>query len=212
MSQWGNTDDAANSVIWAVGGLNQTVNTANRDALFGNTTPDAYAAGVTIGQYGVDVAEMQAARASGIHPASSGWVTRTEGSGGRAGRVAFETLVAMRSITGDAEDVAFPDVAVVIMSQPVDDSGENAEVVTFTVAANTVPTGGALTYLWQYTTTPGDAGTFATTAAVPGFAGQTTATLSATAGTIVDGTYVRVVVSSAGAVDVTSDFAILTVV
>lgn len=55
--------------------------------------------------------------------AHSGWVLRTEGSGGRAGRVQYEVLVAMGSLgaqtgvqsgaapatTADAEDVIFPD-------------------------------------------------------------------------------------------------------
>ena len=34
----------------------------------------------------------------------AGWVIRTEGTGGRAGRVQYETLVAMSSITGDGSD------------------------------------------------------------------------------------------------------------
>lgn len=34
----------------------------------------------------------------------AGWVIRTEGSGGRAGRVQIETLVAMGSMTGDGPD------------------------------------------------------------------------------------------------------------
>jgi len=34
----------------------------------------------------------------------SGWVKRTVGSGGRAGRVTYETLVAMNTITGDTVD------------------------------------------------------------------------------------------------------------
>ena len=38
-----------------------------------------------------------------------GWVKRTVGTGGRAGRVHYETLVAASSITGDAEDIATPD-------------------------------------------------------------------------------------------------------
>ncbi len=39
----------------------------------------------------------------------SGWVKKTSGTGGRAGRVTFETLVAMSSISGDASDnAAFP--------------------------------------------------------------------------------------------------------
>ena len=43
--------------------------------------------------------------------ASPGWVLRTEGTGGRAGRIQYETLVAGRSlITGDAaDDIEFPD-------------------------------------------------------------------------------------------------------
>ena len=40
----------------------------------------------------------------------SGWVKRTVGTGGRAGRVQYETLVAMSSITSDAsDDTEFPD-------------------------------------------------------------------------------------------------------
>lgn len=40
----------------------------------------------------------------------AGWVVRTEGTGGRAGRVQYETLVAMGTITGDAsDDTIIPD-------------------------------------------------------------------------------------------------------
>ena len=40
----------------------------------------------------------------------AGWVRRTTGTGGRAGRVHYETLVAMGSMTGDqADDRQFPD-------------------------------------------------------------------------------------------------------
>ena len=38
-----------------------------------------------------------------------GWVKKTVGTGGRAGRVHYETLVAASSIRGDAEDIATPD-------------------------------------------------------------------------------------------------------
>ena len=41
--------------------------------------------------------------------AHTGWVKKTVGTGGRAGRVHYETLVASSSITGDAEDTATPD-------------------------------------------------------------------------------------------------------
>jgi hypothetical protein len=43
----------------------------------------------------------QEATNKGVH---AGWVLRTEGTGGRAGRVQIETLVAMGSMTGDGAD------------------------------------------------------------------------------------------------------------
>lgn len=41
--------------------------------------------------------------------AHAGWVRRTVGTGGRAGRIQYETLVAMGSIAGDAEDTVAKD-------------------------------------------------------------------------------------------------------
>jgi len=38
-----------------------------------------------------------------------GWVKRTVGTGGRAGRVHYETLVGASSISGDSEDLITPD-------------------------------------------------------------------------------------------------------
>ena len=48
---------------------------------------------------------------SGIgHVTHAGWVRRTVGTGGRAGRIQYETLVASGSITGDqSDDIEFPD-------------------------------------------------------------------------------------------------------
>lgn len=58
MPLWGNTDAAGNSVISAAGQFKLAPNTANRTALFGNTTADAFIAGQIVGQYGVDTTEM----------------------------------------------------------------------------------------------------------------------------------------------------------
>lgn len=58
MPLWGKTDAASNSVIYAPAQLNQTPNTANRDALYGNTTANGYGTGETVGMYGVDTTEM----------------------------------------------------------------------------------------------------------------------------------------------------------
>jgi hypothetical protein len=38
-----------------------------------------------------------------------GWVKRTVGTGGRAGRIQAEVLVCVSSLEGDAEDIAFPE-------------------------------------------------------------------------------------------------------
>ena len=44
------------------------------------------------------------------HITHAGWVRKTVGTGGRAGRVQYETLVAMGSLTGDqADDIQLPD-------------------------------------------------------------------------------------------------------
>lgn len=62
--QWGNTDDAANSVLWAASQLNKPANTVNQTALFGNTTPDGFISGRTDGQFGLDVTEIGVTNAS----------------------------------------------------------------------------------------------------------------------------------------------------
>lgn len=108
MAQWGNTDDAANSVLWGPATVNLPANTANRDNLFNNTTSDAFVTGQTVGVYGVSADEAQVS-GLGVH---TGWVKVTEGSGGRSGRVQAEVLVAMKAISGDSaanDDPVFPD-------------------------------------------------------------------------------------------------------
>ena len=201
MSQWGNTDDAANSVIWAAAQVNKTANTANRTALFGNTTADAFVTGVTTGQFGVSEGEAIAAReGAAVKTAHSGWVLRTVGSGGRAGRIQNEVLVAINTITGDAaDDVVLPDFKVRVTTNPANTQnspGGTNDVLAFTAAGATRPAGGTVSFLWYYSTDGG--ATFATTAAVPGFVNQTTGTLGVWANTIPDDTQVRAVLTASG--------------
>jgi hypothetical protein len=59
MAQWGNTDDAANSVLWATALVNLTPNTTNQAALFGNTTVGAFIANEAVGQFGLDATEIR---------------------------------------------------------------------------------------------------------------------------------------------------------
>jgi len=151
--------------------------------------------------YGVDTTEMQAARAgANPRPAHAGWVRRVVGTGGRAGRVMHEVLVAGGVITGDAEDVVFKDYLVTILTNPAAASANSSadEQANFEVTADTTPSGGSLTYLWYYTSEVGNTNSFVTTASVSGFADETTDTLVVDANTIPDGTLVRCVVSSGG--------------
>ena len=58
MSQWGRTDNAANSVLWAPAQFNTVANSTTQSALFGNTTTSAFVNNAVVGQYGVDTTEM----------------------------------------------------------------------------------------------------------------------------------------------------------
>ena len=56
------------------------------------------------------VASLGSGSSVGTHITHPGWVRRTVGTGGRAGRIQYETLVAMGSISGDAsDDAVLPD-------------------------------------------------------------------------------------------------------
>lgn len=87
MAQWGKNDQLSDVPKFAVDDK-------------GNTGADEY--GTTV--FGVDAAEVAAGNAP-----HCGWVRRTEGTGGRAGRVHEEVLVALSSsafASGDAADFA----------------------------------------------------------------------------------------------------------
>ena len=142
MAQWGTGDDHANSVSYAPQQFKVEANTANRQALFGNTTADAFVTGATIGQLGVDDSEITA---GGGKEAHTGWVLRTVGSGGRSGRVQTEVLVA-GGMSTDAEDVIYKDFVASILTQPLANTANTtaAAQATFTVSASTLPTGGTL--------------------------------------------------------------------
>lgn len=58
------------------------------------------------GQRATAEAVISGVRNKGFH---AGWVVRKVGTGGRAGRVQYETLVAMGSLTDDAEDTIMKD-------------------------------------------------------------------------------------------------------
>jgi hypothetical protein len=102
MAQWTMTDNANGAPSWA----NTTLNLAqNRNELFGNTTIGAFRANIAYGTFGVSTSEMAYANTAATEADNithAGWVLRTQGQGGRAGRIFYETLVAASSIANDA--------------------------------------------------------------------------------------------------------------
>ena len=98
MAQWGNTDDAANSVLWATGAVNLTPNSVNQALLFGNTTIGAFTAGEAVGQFGLDVNEVSLAVAN---VAVAQYVITSGGSGYGA-----NAAVTVANTTGGANTLA----------------------------------------------------------------------------------------------------------
>ena len=117
----GNHADLANgTVFFAIksGTANKmSLATTYANAIAGTKiTLNAVAAGGTAHSFTGATASVTAIRGLGVDGdndsrdvAHIGWVKKTVGTGGRAGRVHYETLVAASSISGDAEDVATPD-------------------------------------------------------------------------------------------------------
>jgi hypothetical protein len=106
MAQWGSTDQASDSPRYANTTLNST---KNQTELFLNTTEDDVITDLKVGVFGISADEMAYANTADTEVDAvthAGWVLRKEGTGGRAGRVQYETLVAGGSITGDAADDA----------------------------------------------------------------------------------------------------------
>jgi hypothetical protein len=93
MSQWGSSDAASNSVIWAPTSVKLAPTRTNANTLYGNTTADAFVAGQTVGMFAVDSTE-EAVAAGGIASivltsAGSGYTGNTtvtiSGGGGSSG-------------------------------------------------------------------------------------------------------------------------------
>jgi hypothetical protein len=186
---------------------------ANVALLYGNTTADVYTTGQTIGIFGVDAEESLAS-----HAQHTGWTLRTVGSGGRAGRVTNEVLVALSEMKGADGDAQTYANVTITLSGPSDGSvlanaTYFANVVSFSVSPTLVGnTSATLTYQWQYLNGSTWASIPANTNPIR-WAGATTSTLQARPATTANnGTVLRVVVTAADqGVTATSANATLTV-
>ena len=154
MSSWGNQDGAYDAPLWAAGSVNKAPTQDNANTLYENTTANAYFKGATVGLYAVDANEAIVQSAQGNDTVHTGWVLRTEGTGGRAGRVQQEVLVALAEVVTDntADDSKYPN-AIITISQPNALSTVNAltaNTIVLSVAGTTVvPAAATLTYQWQ---------------------------------------------------------------
>jgi hypothetical protein len=224
MSSWGNNDNAANAPYWAVNSTIVNVadvkavaaapTAANVALLYGNTTADVYTTNATIGLFLVDAQESLA-----THAQHSGWVLRTTGSGGRAGRVQNEVLVALSNVIGDGDAQQYANVTISLAAltdaSVLANATYYANTVSFTVTPTLVGnTAATLTYQWQYVPSEGGAWANIPANTVPiRHDGRTGATLYAMPGTTANtGSKYRVIVTAADqGVSATSANAVITI-
>lgn len=215
MALYGKSDAASNVSVVVTSTVQATQNTANRNALYGNTTASAFVSGATKGIFGVDAGEARAARAgANTRVTSPGYQLRTVGSGGRAGRVQMETLVAVRLTSDAADDTVVPDYRLLVVTNPSNATGDisNNDIGAFTVVAGSTPPGATFTYQWQ----KWGGASFADLSNAGAYSNVTTATLSVNANTATGGTpgseIYRVRIAATGAANVFSSNATFTTV
>jgi hypothetical protein len=208
MPSWGNYDNAANAPYWAVNSTiinaaNTKINAsaptaANVALLYQNTTPDVYTTDETIGLFAVDAFEADV----NDEVAHSGWVLRTVGSGGRAGRVQQEVLIATGIISDNTSPI-YPDATITITSQPAGNTANltvgNTATIRVTASITEGNTAAPLTYQWQRSATI--SGSYANvsngTPANTTYTGGTSAALVITPTfTDADNNYYRVVINA----------------
>lgn len=205
MAQWANTDAANDSPVWGPALLNKAPGRAAANTLFGNTTADGYITGRTDGVFGVDGDEVQGG--AGGH---TGFSLKVTGSGGRAGRVIYETLVALSSLGGsDADAGTVPNFLIVITSQPPATKSVAAGAnTTISATAETKPLGKTITYQWEANSGSG----FANLSNAGLYSNVTTATLSiSSANSTANNVSYRLVIRGTNAANVTTQQTTLSV-
>tara|TARA_B100000900_G_scaffold376532_1_gene359344 strand:- start:1637 stop:1918 length:282 start_codon:yes stop_codon:yes gene_type:complete len=86
MSMQTSADSAAGAPLWACAAAKLAPTSANRTNLFEDATADNFITGVTLGLF--NYADGQVPAGAG----HAGWNLKITGSGGRNGRVQYETL------------------------------------------------------------------------------------------------------------------------
>jgi hypothetical protein len=109
MSSWGNNDNSANAPLWATSTINLAPTRGNVANLYSNTTANVFINRATIGLFAVDSSEAANNQNKGV--SHTGWVTKTTGQGGRAGRTQYETLVVLNTVIGDGDSTIIANTA-----------------------------------------------------------------------------------------------------
>ena len=86
MSMQSSADSAAGAPLWACSAAKLAPTSANRTNLFEDATGDNFITGVTLGLFNYADGEVPAGAGH------AGWNLKITGSGGRNGRVQYETL------------------------------------------------------------------------------------------------------------------------
>ena len=89
MSSWTAADSAAGSPLWACASAKIAPSTSNQTDLFEDANADNFITGITLGLFNYADGEVPAGAGH------AGWNLKFTGSGGRSGRVYYETLVAL---------------------------------------------------------------------------------------------------------------------
>ena len=89
MSSHSSADSAAGAPLWACAAARLAFTDSNRTNLFEDATADNFITGITLGLFNYEDGEVPAGAAH------AGWNLKTTGSGGRATRVQYETIVAL---------------------------------------------------------------------------------------------------------------------
>ena len=160
--------------------------------------------------YGADTAETKTSSTTSYSLTHAGWVGITTYMCDGQMRVKTETLVAMSSIEGDADDDdVLPDAAIIIVSQPQSVGVGTTGTATFSVTVNVIPSTATPEYQWQESS---DGNTFSDLSDDTTYSGTSTVGLAVTnTDASLDDYQYRVVISVEGGNDVISDPATMTV-
>jgi len=195
-----------NSIKLATNASNAAAGTAiNLSAVGAGTADTLQLTAPTLFFVDANEATVAANKAKGITGAGW-WLYRTYTDAQSTTRHKAECLVSMAvaaADSGDAEDTVTVDRAITISAQPQNLSVVDGEAATFSVTATATGTGN-LAYQWQLSTNDGSTWANLSSATSATLAFETVALAD-------DGNKYRVIVSTAGAANVTSNTATLTV-